>query len=120
MPATSSSVPPSGRSTSICSSDSGKTTHSRPRALTSDPTAKLMPTSQIYSDTRQFCLPNPPRVQNESRYIPDPPGTLYTLHHARVFRDIHDSAHRHKSRPCYLHSKNLVGFHRTQSNAARA
>src|SRR6266581_8139403 len=99
MPVTSSSVPPKGRRISICSSDSGKTTHSRPRAFTSDPTAKLMPISQKYSDTRQFCLPNPPRVQNESQCNPDPPGTLYTRHHVRVFRDTHGNAHRHKSRP---------------------
>src|SRR6266700_2993965 len=51
MPVTSSSVPPRGRRISICSSDSGKTTHSRPRALTSDPTAKLMLFSLICSNT---------------------------------------------------------------------
>src|SRR5207244_620689 len=136
MPVTSSSVPPKGRSISICSSDSGKTTHSRPRAFTSDPTAKLIlfslicskrlprptptatassltanghptpratarvpaphqpnprpykdchttprgapfpTTSQKYSDTRQFYLPNHPRAQNESQCNRDPPGTL--------------------------------------------
>src|SRR5215218_4024827 len=42
MPVTSSSVPPRGRTTSSSSSDSGSTTHSRPRARTSDPTAKLI------------------------------------------------------------------------------
>jgi hypothetical protein len=41
IPAISSSVPPSGRNTSRSSSDSGSTTHSRPRALTSEPTAKV-------------------------------------------------------------------------------
>src|SRR6266567_2126141 len=51
MPVTSSSVPPKGRRISICSSDSGKTTHSRPRAFTSDPTAKLILASLICSNT---------------------------------------------------------------------
>src|SRR5205807_2253246 len=55
MPVTSSSVPPKGRSISICSSDSGKTTHSRPRAFTSDPTAKLILFSLICSKR----LPHP-------------------------------------------------------------
>src|SRR4029453_8875852 len=42
MPVTSSSVPPSGRNTSKSSADSGSTTHSLPRALTSEPTANVM------------------------------------------------------------------------------
>src|SRR5215831_9671790 len=104
MPVTSSSVPPRGRKINICSSDSGKTTHSRPRAFTSDPTAKLMPTSQKYSDTRQFCLPNHPLVQNESRCNPDPPGTWSSLHPVLVVRDTYDNAHRRISRPWNLHN----------------
>src|SRR5437588_8707404 len=52
-PVTSSFVPPSGRKISICSSDSGKTTHSRPRALTSEPTAKFMPFLQTCLHTHE-------------------------------------------------------------------
>src|SRR5437588_53033 len=69
MPVTSSSVPPKGRRISICSSDSGKTTHSRPRAFTSDPTAKRIPTSYIYTDT---ATPHP----EGDREGPNPASTL--------------------------------------------
>src|SRR4029434_8753482 len=47
MPVTSSSVPPSGRNTSKSSADSGSTTHSLPRALTSEPTANAMAISSL-------------------------------------------------------------------------
>src|SRR5262245_58096134 len=47
MPVTSSSVPPNGRSTSKSSADSGSTTHSLPRALTSEPTANAMAMSSL-------------------------------------------------------------------------
>src|SRR6266571_3644898 len=67
MPVTSSSVPPKGRRISICSSDSGKTTHSRPRALTSDPTAKLILASLICSNT---ATPHP----EGDRMLPDRQG----------------------------------------------
>src|SRR5262249_18539172 len=47
MPVTSSSVPPSGRNTSKSSADSGSTTHSLPRALTSEPTANAIAISSL-------------------------------------------------------------------------
>src|SRR5438445_324323 len=71
MPVTSSSVPPKGRRISICSSDSGKTTHSRPRALTSDPTAKLILASLICSNT---ATPHP----EGDRMLPDRQGDRHT------------------------------------------
>src|SRR6266699_4376490 len=49
IPVTSSSLPPSGRRINICSPDSGSTTHSLPRALTSEPTAKFIHASQKYA-----------------------------------------------------------------------
>src|SRR5258708_1368924 len=99
MPATSSSVPPRGRSTSICSSDSGKTTHSLPRAFTSDPTAKLIDASQIYLDTGRFCWPNLPGEKSELQDSPDLPGTLSRQHHALVTPGSCDSAHQCRSPP---------------------
>src|SRR6266702_1558654 len=76
MPVTSSSVPPKGRSISICSSDSGKTTHSRPRAFTSDPTAKLILASLICSNT---ATPHP----EGDRMLPDRQGDRHTAPRGR-------------------------------------
>src|SRR4029453_19080050 len=47
MPVTSSSVPPNGRNTSKSSADSGSTTHSLPRVLTSEPTANVIAISSL-------------------------------------------------------------------------
>src|SRR5262245_21039817 len=47
MPVTSSSVPPNGRNTSKSSADSGSTTHSLPRALTSEPMANAIAISSL-------------------------------------------------------------------------
>src|SRR5262245_41315843 len=53
MPVTSSSVPPSGRNTSKSSADSGSTTHSLPRALTSEPTANAMAIRSLLSSLQK-------------------------------------------------------------------
>src|SRR6266566_2990815 len=78
MPVTSSSVPPKGRRISICSSDSGKTTHSRPRAFTSDPTAKLILASLICSNT---ATPHP----EGDRMLPDRQGDRHTPPRGRPY-----------------------------------
>src|SRR5947209_3444844 len=60
MPVTSSSVPPRGRNTSKSISDSGSTTHSLPRALTSEPTANAMAIRSLLSYLQKPARPSYP------------------------------------------------------------
>src|SRR5437667_10664948 len=97
MPVTSSSVPPRGRRTRSCPCDSGNTTHSLPRAFTSDPTAKLILASQRLLDTGRSCLTNLLDSQSGSQNSRDPPGTPPPPHHVLAFRDNRDKGHQYKS-----------------------
>src|SRR3970040_179921 len=115
MPVISSSVPPNGRRTSISSSDSGRTTHSRPRALTREPTVKVMTFLQRHADTSLQPDPNHPAPQILSLCTPCLPCTPLAHYPAGGVPRTGDGNHPHRSPRSLSHTGSPDGCDRRQS-----
>src|SRR5690606_29479600 len=105
MPVTSSSIPPSGRTRTNSSVDSGSTTHSRPRTLTKEPTVKLTDHLQKCSCSAVRYSPNLLGSRSGLPGSRNPPGTQPAGYPAPDAVGNHDASHLHKlphtRRHCY-------------------